>query len=100
MTAAPLDVDRPGINRSQQRAGPTGNRAGLEIGKDMKSKRGIGPGICVEQSILDHMPRAGVSLFTGLEHEFNSAGQLVAMAVKQMHGLNEHGGVGIMAARV
>ena len=64
----------------------------------MKGERRVGLRIGIEQSILDHQPRARVPLFAGLEHELHGARQLVAMAMQEMHCLHQHGRVRVVAA--
>jgi hypothetical protein len=60
--------------------GLPGDRAGLEIGEDVQPEGGIGLRVSVEQAVLDHVPDDGVTLLARLEHEFDCAGQFVAMA--------------------
>ena len=64
----------------------------------MQGEGGVGLGVGVEQTVLDHVPRAGMALLARLEHELDRAGQLVAVAMQEMHRLHQHRGVRIVAA--
>ena len=90
MTATSLYYNRPGIGRGHHWAGFAENGAGFDAGPDMQRECRIGLGVGVDQTILDHQPGAAISLLTRLEHKLDCAGQLVAMAVQQVHRLDQH----------
>src|SRR5216684_1035918 len=90
VTAAPLDRNRPYIRRSYHRARLTENGARFDAGPDMQCEGGIGLGVGVEETIFDHQTGAAMPLLARLEHEFDGAGQFVAMPVQKMHRLDQH----------
>src|SRR3974390_1294658 len=92
--------DRPDVRLRKERAWLARDRTGTEIGIDVQRERGVGPWIFIQQPVFDHEFRAVMAFFARLKHEFHGARQLVAMAMEKMHGLDEHGGVGIVAAGV
>ena len=70
----------------------------LTSGQMCSAKAASGLGSASMQAVLDHQPGAGMPFLARLEHEFDGPGELVAMAVQQMHRLHQHRGMRVMAA--
>ena len=68
------------------------------LGADVQRERGVGLGIGLEQPVRDHQTGATIALLAGLEHEFDGARQLVTMPVQQVHRLDQHRRMCIVAA--
>ena len=68
---------------------------GLVQGK--RCRRRVGT---VEQTFLDHDPRAVVPLLAGLEHEEHRAGERLTTAREQPRGAHQHRRVTVVPARV
>ena len=66
--------------------------------RDVQGEGGVG--YRVEQTVVDHEPRAVMPLLTRLEHEHDRAGELVAAGTKRTRRARQHGDVSVVAAGV
>ena len=55
---------------------------------------------CLQDAFFQHDCRTAMAFFAGLEHEHHFADQSVPPSNEQMCGLDEHGDVGVMSARM
>jgi 2-dehydropantoate 2-reductase len=67
----------------------------------MQRESGVHPSpACIEHALLDHVRCAVLSLLSGLEHEHDITGELVALCAQHSGSADEHRRVQVMSARV
>jgi len=100
--APAADGDRDLVGGGEHRAWPGGEHPERELARrHVQAERRDRPAAGrVEHALADHVPGAGVALFSRLEHEDHRAGQLGLPGAQQLGRPGQHGHVQVVPARV